>query len=77
MQTLLQMELYKAISCDTYDQYVLWQMRKTDLVLKERTSSQKHQGRILDIYTRDGAEYLAFSDGFTYRLDQIQIEPKF
>ena len=71
------MELYKSISCGVYDLYVLWQMRKTDLVLTERITSSRVQGKILDIYTKEGAEFLTFSNGFTYRLDEVKVEQRF
>ena len=68
---------YKVVACGLYDQYVLWQMRSTELVLTERTTHARHRGKIVDIFTKEGAEYLSFSNGTVYRLDQVNVEPRF
>ena len=65
-------EPYEPVSCDYHDQLEAAAMHKSEVELEFDLNglAQKQRGRIEDVYTRDGAEYVKFG-GLEIRLDQI------
>jgi Rho-binding antiterminator len=66
---------YIPISCEVHDELLafatLRQECEITVVLSEGRV-EPIRGIIVDVYSRDGAEYLQLRDGSTFRLDQIQ-----
>lgn len=65
---------YQAISCDFHD--ILEALATTNKLARLRFVdgeglAQERQARVLDVYSRQGAEYIALSSGETLRLDQL------
>ncbi|HET7273996.1 MAG TPA: hypothetical protein VFI91_02385 [Longimicrobiaceae bacterium] len=66
---------YTPISCDAHDELLARATlkRETDLTYaNEQGESVRVRGVIVDVYSRDGAEYLRTDNGLTIRLDQLQ-----
>ena len=69
-------EKYEPVSCDYHDQLEAAAMHKTEVELEFDLEgvTQKERGRISDVYTADGAEFVKFevsSGPVEIRLDQI------
>jgi Rho-binding antiterminator len=69
-------EPYEPVSCDYHDQLEAAAMHKTNVELEFELEgvTQRERGRIADVYTADGAEFVKFeaSQGSVdIRLDQI------
>jgi Rho-binding antiterminator len=67
---------YEPVSCDYHDQLEAAAMHKQQVELEFALDgvSQKEQGRIADVYTADGAEFVKFEakgEPLEIRLDQI------
>jgi Rho-binding antiterminator len=73
---MTQNDAYEPVSCDYHDQLEAAAMHKQKVELEFALDgvSQKEEGRIADVYTADGAEFVKFeADGepLEIRLDQI------
>jgi Rho-binding antiterminator len=71
-----QEEAYEPVSCDYHDQLEAAAMhrQKVELEFALDGVSQKEQGRIADVYTADGAEFVKFEaegEPLEIRLDHI------
>jgi Rho-binding antiterminator len=69
-------ERYEPVSCDYHDQLEAAAMHKTPVELEFDLNgvSQKERGRVEDVYTADGAEFIRFSSdtgSLEIRLDRI------
>jgi transcriptional antiterminator Rof (Rho-off) len=69
-------ERYEPVTCDYHDQLEAAAMHKSDVELEFDLEgvAQKERGRIEDVYTANGAEFVKFvSDGgpLEIRLDHI------
>lgn len=69
---------YRPISCDLHSQYELLAMRRARVLLDADAPEGAVRGlscRVVDVYTRDGAEYLQVvtdaGERRVYRLDRI------
>lgn len=66
---------YVSISCAVHDEILALATlrRECDLTIASTEGpAERVRGTIVDVYSRDGAEYLQLHDGSIYRLDQIQ-----
>ncbi len=74
------MDNYQSISCAQYSEYELLAMHRTPVEVSLRDSEQRHHGRILDLITRQGAEYMLLREEnggeVEIRLDQIAAVEK-
>ena len=69
-------ERYEPVSCDYHDELEAAAMHKKEVELEFDLEgvAQKQRGRIADVYSADGAEFVKFdsdSGQITIRLDQI------
>jgi len=69
-------ERYEPVSCDYHDQLEAAAMHKTDVELEFDLNgvAQKERGKVEDVYTADGAEFIRFasdSGSLEIRLDHI------
>jgi Rho-binding antiterminator len=69
-------EQYEPVSCDYHDQLEAAAMHKTKVELEFELEgvTQRERGRIADVYTADGAEFVKFEapeGAVDIRLDQI------
>jgi Rho-binding antiterminator len=69
-------ERYQPVSCDYHDQLEAAAMHKSTVELEFELEGvmQKERGKIEDVYTADGAEFVKFasdSGNLEIRLDQI------
>ncbi|MCU1228990.1 MAG: hypothetical protein JWO97_1874 [Acidobacteria bacterium] len=69
-------EPYEPVSCDYHDQLEAAAMHKTNVELEFELEgvTQRERGRIADVYTADGAEFVKFeapAGPVDIRLDQI------
>jgi Rho-binding antiterminator len=69
-------ENYKPVSCDYHDELEAASMHKRDVELEFALAGvpQRQRGKIADVYTADGAEFVKFDapEGtIDIRLDQI------
>jgi Rho-binding antiterminator len=69
-------ERYQPVSCDYHDQLEAASMRKKDVELEFDLDgvTQNERGKIADVYTSNGAEFVKFvsdSGAVDIRLDQI------
>ena len=67
---------YEPVSCDYHDQLEAAAMhrQKVELEFDLEGVTQRERGRVEDVYTRDGAEFVKFSAGdgpIDIRLDHI------
>ncbi len=68
---------YKPIDCGLHSRYELLAMRRARVVLHYRDEAEKDhrvRGRVVDVFTRRGAEYLRLKEGrgsLEVRLDHI------
>ncbi|HWW61920.1 MAG TPA: Rho-binding antiterminator [Thermoanaerobaculia bacterium] len=72
----MQSEKYEPVSCDYHDQLEAAAMHRTPVELEFDLEgvAQREQGRIEDVYTSDGAEFVRFaasSGPLEIRLDHI------
>ena len=66
---------YRPIACDAHDRLLAAATlrRPTDLeVGAPGATPERIRGVIVDVYSREGAEYLLLADGRTIRLDEIR-----
>ena len=66
---------YRPIDCSVHDRLEHFAVRRTVLSVRFASADgteQDRDGRIEDLYTRDGAEYLRLDDGTEIRLDQLR-----
>jgi Rho-binding antiterminator len=69
-------EPYQPVSCDYHDQLEAAAMHRSEVELEFELdgATQKERGRVVDVYTSDGAEFIRFSTGdgpLEIRLDHI------
>ena len=69
-------ENYRPISCDNHDELEAAAVKKVDVELEfdQRGVRQRERGKIVDVYSADGAEYIRLekpSGSITIRLDEI------
>ena len=69
-------EQYEPVSCDYHDQLEAAAMHKTSVELEFELEgvTQRERGKIADVYTADGAEFVKFEapqGSVDIRLDQI------
>jgi transcriptional antiterminator Rof (Rho-off) len=69
-------ERYEPVSCDYHDQLEAAAMHKSEVELEFELEgvTQKERGKIQDVYTANGAEFVKFasdSGNLEIRLDQI------
>ena len=69
-------ERYEPVSCDYHDELEAAAMHKSEVELEFDLNgvAQKQRGRIKDVYTADGAEFVKFESEkgpLEIRLDQI------
>jgi transcriptional antiterminator Rof (Rho-off) len=67
---------YKPVSCDYHDELEAASMHKRDVELEFQLGgvARRERGRIADVYTADGAEFVKFDapkGAVDIRLDQI------
>lgn len=64
---------YQNISCSYYDQLEAFATQRTrcSIMFKEEGNEQTTEGIIVDLFARDGAEYLKLDSGTVIRLDHI------
>jgi len=73
---------YRPIACGLHDELQLRAMRRIAVTLRYRgdaggdapegeSSVRQRAGRVVDVRTRDGAEYLVLDDGAEIRLDRL------
>lgn len=68
------MQNYSPINCSFYDQLENAIVIKEKVLLEylnENQSIEKYEGILLDIYSRDKAEFVKLADGCSVRLDFI------
>jgi Rho-binding antiterminator len=63
---------YQSISCSYYDQIEAYATKRTRCSILYQDGSEKTaDGIIVDIYSKESAEYLKVDDGTVIRLDHI------
>ncbi len=63
---------YQSISCSYYDQIEAYATKRTHCSILYRDESEKiADGIIVDIYSKESAEYLKVDNGTVIRLDHI------
>jgi Rho-binding antiterminator len=67
---------YKPVSCDYHDELEAASMHKKDVELEFTSDgvAKRERGKIADVYSADGAEFVKFDGGkgaVAIRLDQI------
>ncbi len=66
------MQQYQNISCSYYDRIEAFATRKTECVIMYNDGAEKSEtGVIVDLFARDGAEYLKLNSGTVIRLDHL------
>lgn len=65
---------YTPIACHLYDELEIAAMRKraVELVVMTEETESTLTAVIVDLWARDGVEYMKLGDGTIYRLDQIR-----
>ncbi len=65
---------YLPIDCGLHDELQLRVLRKrpVDVVYDHGDGSQRVSSVLVDVYSRDGAEYLRLEDGTDIRLDHLR-----
>lgn len=65
---------YTPIACHLYDELEIAAMRKkaVELVILADNEESTQTAVIVDLWARDGVEYMKLADGSVYRLDQIR-----
>lgn len=71
---LMNKSTYIPIACHLYDELEIVAMRKraVELVILIENEESTQTAVIVDLWARDGVEYMKLADGDTYRLDQIR-----
>ena len=67
-------EFYRPIDCTFHDELELRAVRRVrcELVYRDAAGAEQlRYGRIVDLSTRDGEEYLRLDDGTDVRLDRV------
>ncbi len=66
-------EKYQNISCSYYDQLEAYATKRTHCAVVYRVDEQEKtsEGIIVDLFAKDGAEYLKLNNGIVIRLDQL------
>jgi Rho-binding antiterminator len=66
-------EKYENISCSYYDQLESYATKRTECAIIYRTEDEEKNicGVIIDVFAKDGAEYLKLNNGIVIRLDQL------
>ena len=64
---------YQNISCSYYDQLEAYATKKThcSVIYNADDLEKTSNGIIVDLFTKDGAEYLKLNNGIVIRLDQL------
>ena len=66
---------YRPIACSVHDRLEDFAVRRTSLRVQYHDADGEDrvvQGRIADLYARDGAEYMRLDDGTEIRLDRLR-----
>lgn len=65
---------YTPISCNAHDRMVALATlgEECEVAVGDPENPERIRGVIVDVYTRDGAEYLRLRSGEIYRLDEIR-----
>jgi Rho-binding antiterminator len=73
-QAVLVMDEYVLVSCDFHDHLEEWSTLRQTCQITYRDANNhliEVQGRIVDIYAADKADFLKLDDGTVIRLDKI------
>ncbi len=64
---------YHSIRCSYYDQLEAYATKRTHCAVVYRVDEQEKtsEGIIVDLFAKDGAEYLKLNNGIVIRLDQL------
>lgn len=67
------MQKYQKISCSYYDQLEAYATKRTHCVVRYHADDLEKisDGIIVDVYAKEGAEYLKLNNGIIIRLDQL------
>ena len=67
------MQKYQNISCSYYDQLEAYATKRThcSVVYRADEKEQSTDGIIVDVFAKEGAEYLKLNNGIVIRLDQL------
>ncbi|MFA5834231.1 MAG: hypothetical protein WDA22_12220 [Bacteroidota bacterium] len=66
------MQKYQSISCSYYDQLEAYATKRTHCSIIYSDDSEKIiDGVIVDVYAKEGAEYLKLDNGTVIRLDYL------
>ena len=67
------MKKYQPISCSYYDELELWAMRQTncEILYEENNIAKSINGRIKNLYAKQGEEFMILDYSIEIRLDQI------
>lgn len=67
------MKKYQPINCGVYDQLLVWASQKIEVnvTYQKDDSLESDKGIIIDVYTKDKAEYLKLESGIEIRLDYL------
>ena len=66
---------YRPIDCGVHDRIESWALRRTRVTLRftDAEGGEREQaGRIVDVFARDGAEFLVMDAGTEVRLDRLR-----
>lgn len=68
-------DTYKPVSCSLHDELELAIMRKTqiEIVYIDNDEEITIEATPIDIYSREGAEFIVFDDGLELRLDKVNV----
>ena len=69
------MEGYEPIACGLHDvvEDRIVRRGECEVVYDEGGERRRYIGRLADVYSRDGAEYVELADGRAVRLDRIAV----
>jgi Rho-binding antiterminator len=66
---------YRPIDCGVHDRIESWAVRRTPVTLRfadDEGRERERAGRIVDVFARDGAEFLVLHDRTEVRLDRLR-----
>lgn len=63
---------YQSISCSYYDQLEAYAVKRTQCIIVHDDNGEKTiSGIIVDVFAKEGAEYLKLNNGTVIRLDYL------